>query len=83
MEVIDVGNKQEVKEEYWETVNRVEGVYRRSVPGGWLIKAQQVFHIIHNQQDPKLIGVKKQIPVQVNLAIGLTFYPDAEHAWKI
>jgi len=71
------------KVEFWEAVNAESGVYRRKVPGGWLVKIHNIFQVVQDMPDTKLVGMKRKVTMPVNLAIGLTFIPDEKHEWVV
>lgn len=49
---------------------------RARVPGGWLVRSI----VVHREMNQAIGGVPD---IDANMAVGLTFVPDATNAWNI
>jgi hypothetical protein len=78
-----VADETEKETEFWETVNEKEGVARRWIRGGWLVKVQKVMSVQMDVPDKHFVGQMHRQSVPLNLAIGLTFVPDPNREWKL
>ena len=59
----------------WEMIDEGNGIFRAKVPGGWLVKAYQIF-MLRSNKDLRV----QQIPV--NGMLSIAFIPDPNHEWN-